>query len=76
MKREYVMAYERVDSFESGVVRFWIRQEMLVRKGLVEQLVVILRWFVLVYGTREVTRAGVVREWGLVARFEVTFPGI
>lgn len=76
VKRDYVMAHEKIDSFAGGVVNFWIKQETMVPKSIVEGLIGILRWFVLIHGTTEVTHAGLVNFGTLAATFELTFPGI
>lgn len=73
-----MMGDEKIDSFmsQSGVVAFWIKQETMVPKDVVEDLVANLRRFALDYGTTEVTHAGIVNYGTLAATFELTFPGI
>ena len=72
---EYVMSHGEENSFASDGVNFWIRQEMMTPRVLVEELVATLRWFMVQCGTREVTHAGLINYGQLAAVFELTFPG-
>ena len=74
--QEYVMEPEKIDSFVSEGVNFWVKQEATVPKSLVMELVATLRWLMLCHGTREVTHAGFLNHGRLAATFELTFPGI
>ena len=74
--QEYVMEPEKIDSFASEGVNFWIKQKATVPKILVMELVATLRWLMLRYGTREVTHARFLNHRRLAATFELTFPGI
>ena len=76
VSHEYVMARGKINSFTGGVVNFWIEQETMVPKFLVEELVANLQRFTQEYGTMELTHAGVLNYGKLAATFELTFPGI
>ena len=73
---EYVMSHGEENSFASDGVNFWIRQEMMTPRVLVEELVATLRWFMVQCGTREVTHAGLINYGQPAAVFELTFPGV
>ncbi|KAF6228817.1 hypothetical protein HO173_011665 [Letharia columbiana] len=73
---EYIAGRGKVNSFTSDGVNFWIRQETMVPKMLVEELVATLRWVTLRHGTTEVSHAGLLDRGKLAATFELTFPGI
>ena len=70
------MRHGEANSFASDGVNFWIGQETMVPKVLVEELVATLRWFMVQYGTREVTHSGLINYGRLAAVFELTFPGV
>lgn len=74
--QEYIEEHQRISSFTSDAVVFWIQQETTLPKFLVEELVAHLYRFTSNYGTTEITHAGVVSFGGLAATFELTFPGI
>ncbi len=76
VNEEYAMGHDKVDSFASDGVSFWIRQDTMVPKMLVEELVATLRWLMLRHGMTEVTHAGLLNYGMLAATFELTFPGI
>ena len=78
VSREYTMERQKTDCFTggAGTVNFWFRQETMVLKIIVEELVALRRSFVLAYGPTEVTHAGIVNYGQLAATFELTFPGI
>ena len=72
---------ERSDVFIGGAVRFGFQRgedeaSVVVPVGLVLDLLVLLRWLVLVYGTEEVTFARLFIRGALAATFELTYPGI
>lgn len=74
--QEYVQEHEKINSFASDGVNFWIRQETTLPKILAMELVSTLRWMMLCYGTREVTHGGILNYGSLAVTFELTFPGI
>lgn len=73
---EYVVRHGEENSIASDGVSFWIRQETMVPKVVVEELVATLRWLMVQYGTREVTHSGLINYGRLAAMFELTFPGV
>ena len=62
--------------YASDGVNFWIRQEIMVRKIVVVELVGTLRWLMVQYGPRELTHAGLINYGRLAAVFVLTFPGL
>lgn len=76
VREEYVMEHEKINSFTSGGVSFWIRQETTLLKIMAMELVSTLRWMMLRHGTREVTHGGIVDHGTLAVTFELTFPGM
>ncbi len=76
VNEEYVMGHDKVNSFASDGVNFWIKQDTMVPKMLVEELVATLRWLMLRHGTTEVTHAGLLNYGMLAVTFELTFPGM
>ena len=61
--QEYIVGHQKISSFTSDVVVFWIKQETMLPKYLAEELVARLYRSTRNYGTTEIVHAGGFELW-------------